>query len=204
MIYQNLNILIGNADILAVVKSHCPTAIITAGPFELVAGVVKNVIEPDYSTNPDGQDTLEVELQTQTGEAIHLPGRTPLLVFTEESDGIDWFPAPAGAPHLEKETGLPPKLQIWKAQYDYVGTEWVDGIQVPAYSEWQARLAVAQELADEPEVKGGYVNGYDANHLPKCPYFWMSHTHSTFGVPPPQPLEVGKVTFHRGSYNSQY
>lgn len=204
MTYKNQQILIGNADIIAAVKTHYPQAIITAEPFELVPGVVKNVKEPDYITDPDGEDTLEVELQTQTGEAIHLPGRTPLLVFTEESDGVDWFPAPAGVPHLEKETGIPPKLQIWKAQYDCVSIQWVNNIQVHAYTEWQARLAVAPLLADEPEVIGGYIHGYDPKHLPKCPYFWMSSTHTTFTVPVPEPLKEGKVTFTRGSYTTDY
>jgi len=200
MPYVGENILVGQGDILDCVKSHCPTAIITAGEFELVAAVVKKVLETDPDVwDPDAEDKLAVELQTQTGEAIHLPGKAPLVVLTEASEARDWFYTPAGAPHLEKEAGAQPPAQIWVARYQPATNMYVENIQVPAHTEWQARLAVAKALSEEPEAKGGKVYGYCETSVPACRYYWMSYTHSTFSIPPPKPLEVGKVTFHRGN-----
>jgi hypothetical protein len=194
MSYVGQNILVGQGDILDCVKSHCPTAIITAGEFKLVAAVVKKVIEPEPEVwDPDAEDKVAVELQTQTGEAIHLPGKAPLVVLTEESEGVVWFGTPAGAPHLKKEAGPPPPLQTWKALYEAGTDSFVRDIQVQTYTEWDARLAVAEALSKEPEVTG--LDTPWAPSVPVTPYFWMSYAHSTFSASATELLEPGKVTY---------
>ena len=184
----------GQKDILTAVRDYCPQEIITAGSFELVAAEVKTLLKPDPNwAREDPEDMMEVELQRKTGELIWLPDRVRLAMLTQESEGVVWFGTPAGAPHLEKEAGPPPPLQTWEARYEAATDSCVKDIQVQTYTEWDARLAVAEALSKEPEVTGLDVP-WEAS-VPVTPYFWMSYAHSTFSASATELLEPGKVTY---------
>ena len=209
----------GQKDILRAVREYCPQEIINAGPFELVAAEVKKVIERDPEVwDPDAEDMMEVELQTKKGKRIWLPDRLRVAMLTQESEGVVWFGTPAGAPHLElamltqesesvfwfgtpaekarlkeKEAGPPPPLQTWEARYEAATDSCVKDIQVQTYTEWDARLAVAEALSKQPEVTG--LDTPWAPGVPKTPYLWMSYAHSTFSASATELLEPGKVTY---------
>ena len=201
MPYVGQNILIGRdvvqtamgrKDIFTAVRDYCPQEIINTGQFQLVAAVVKTLVKPDPAF-ADTEDMVEVELQRKTGEAIHLPGRVRLAMLTRESEGVVWFATPAGAPHLKNEAGPPPPLQTWEARYEAATDSCVKDIQVQTYTEWDARLAVAEALSKQPEVTG--LDTPWAPSVPKTPYFWMSYAHSTFSASATELLEPGKVTY---------